>query len=757
MNSKSLLILLLFVGLTTPAFAQEIPVNVKADKLKYVEGGGIVVASGSVEVSLKGIIIHADFLRMDSETNVATAEGNVKMFTKDYQAVSEHVVYDANQETSVFSNFEARITPSKLGSPMFLSARKLDDQKGKMLGEGGSLTTCDDEVPHFFATADKVEYYPEDKIVGYNVFLYVGRMPAFWLPYFYYDLSKKEKRNWVFGHNEVEGDYIKSAWGYPLGILYLDLMQKKGFGHGTEIAYGLSGLGAGTLYLYHLDEEDTGITDWVTRIDHTKQIDPWTTLSLNHKFTATYLIPAGRKDQTEFGLNLGYKDKSRWNLGFNAFDDRMAFLQKYSFDFNQSDEKISTTYNFNYDFSKKDPKWLRASQRLTHRRPLSDRTTFNTRVNYYNNVTAEGAPGDEKLEPVVELTGKEDGYSWRLSQNWYIDLDKDTYTGDENYQYLERQPEIEIRPNAMDLNLFTMRPKFGYGHYREVRYVSQLGKNRDYASERYQATLDLDRSIPLGLGTVMLLGAGVDQFFYTPGDQLYAYREKMRLSTNLGGFFSNEIDYRKGSTDGNTPFLFDQLGTNYHNVTERMTFYHGNRLRWTIDGGHNWQTHKWFDVMTNIMLRPDARIYWNTRAGWSIEERKYRDLVNDLTLTPYSFFSTKFSAVSDMNIGQLRSGSILYDIYFLEGQANQWHLKFSQAYETSSKQFKLRDIMIVKDLHCWELKYSYSEYRKEFSVTFSLKALPDMPIGMSTGRGFFFDGLEKEMKDFKSEGAIKRY
>ena len=74
-----------------------------------------------------------------------------------------------------------------------------------------------------------------------------------------------------------------------------------------------------------------------------------------------------------------------------------------------------------------------------------------------------------------------------------------------------------------------------------------------------------------------------------------------------------------------------------------------------------------------------------------------------------------------------------------------------------SKQFKVRDIMLLKDLHCWELKYTYSDYRKEFSLTFSLKALPDEPVGISTGRGFYYEGFEREMREFKQEGEVKRY
>ena len=746
------------IGWLSPLLAQEIPVKVKADTLRYIEGTGMIEALGSVEVKFKEVIIYSDLLRMDSESNVATAEGNVKIVARDYRAVSDYIVYDAESEVSTFSGFDSALSPKKVKGQLFLSAAELSDMGEKMLGSSGRLTTCDQSPPHFFITASAVEYYPEDKVVGYNVFLFVGGMPALWMPYMVYDLSRREKRNWVFGHNEVEGDYIKSAWGYPYGILYLDLMEKKGFGHGTKNNYHLAGLGLGTLYLYHLEEKDTGITDWVWRVDHTKQVSPWTTLKLSHNYTATYLIPSGRRDQTALGLDLNFKRDARWNLKMNTFDDRMAYLQKYSLSFDQAYQKTYTNYNFNYDFSKGSPKWIRTSQRLQHRRPLwSDNVMLSTRANYYHYIADEGRVGDQRLEPVMDITGREKGYSWRVSSNWYIDPDGDNYTDDESYQYLEKQPEIEIIPDPIKTDLFMLRPRFGYGHYREVRYVPQLGRNRDYSSERYQATLDADKSIPLGLGTTAILGVGLDQFFYAPGDELYAYREKLSLRTGLGGFFRNDINYQKGYTDGNTPFMFDKLGTLYHNVRETMTFYYRNNFKWVTTSGHNWQTGKWFDIDTNLLVRPDKYLSWNLRTGWDIENTRYKDMLNKLTLTPYTFLSTDFSAVSDLNTGKLKSGSAVYEIYFLQGEPNQWRVKFSQVYDPSTEEFKVRDIMVVKDLHCWVLTYTYSDYRKEFSLTFSLKALPDEPVGISTGRGFYVESFEKELEGFKKEGAVQRY
>ncbi|MBU0502622.1 MAG: LptA/OstA family protein [bacterium] len=745
------------------ANAQDIPVDLKADTLTYLQGTRFIRATGSVEVEINNVKIFADTLLMDPETNIATAEGNVRMETKSYQAFSERIVYDANQDLSTFKGFSSRVTPQeKVQGDLYLSAGEIKDLKNKMLGSKGRLTTCDyREDEHFDLVADKVEFYPGDKIIGYNVTLFIASFPALWMPIMYYDLHEQQRRNWQFGHNEVEGDYIKSSWGYPYGVLYLDLMEKKGFGLGTKTPYKLLTLGSGLLYLYHIKENDTGITDWVSRINHTKQINSATTLKLDHSYTTTYLIPSGRKDLTTLGFDLGYNDQGRWNLKFDVADDRIGSVERYNVKLNKAFEKTSTNISYDYSFLENDPKWIRSSANLSHSQPVwADNIMLSTRINYRSNLAQAGQSADELLEPMVDLTGREKTFSWRVTANKYIDLDRNTYVADNNHQYFEKLPEIEISPNSLNLSGFNLTSKFGYGKYHEVRYVSALGSNRNYTSERLSSSLDLGRSVPLGLGTVAVLGAGVDQYLYAPGDQLYSYREKMSLNTNLGGFFRNNINYTKGNTDGNSPFLFDKLGTHYHNVRQNLTLYYKSNVNFNLTGGHNWQTHKWFDVLGSLLVRPSSFMNWNLNSGWDIENRRYKDLVNSLTLIPVSFYTTSFSTISDLNTGQLKSGTLVHDLFFLQGQINQWHLRLGQVFEAASQEFKLRDIMIVKDLHCWEMKYTYSDYRREFSFTFSMKAMPDDPIGMSSGRGFYiesFDKLEKEVTGIKQEGAIERY
>jgi len=229
------------------------------------------------------------------------------------------------------------------------------------------------------------------------------------------------------------------------------------------------------------------------------------------------------------------------------------------------------------------------------------------------------------------------------------------------------------------------------------------------------------------------------------------------LQTNLWSFFRNDLSYRKGYTDGNSPFFFDKLNTSYHDARERMTFYYLDKLNWSIEGGRNYQTNKWFDVMTALLLVPNQQSRVRVNTGWDIENQRYKDLVTSLRYAPYSFLALDLAAAQDMNEGQLRSGSALYDIYFLEGAPNQMHVRVGQVFDPSTKEFKVRDIMVVKDLHCWEMKYTYSDYRKEFSFSFSLKALPGEPVGFSGGRGFYYDSFERELKGLKPEGAVRRY
>jgi hypothetical protein len=745
-----------------PLFASDIPVDLKADQLQYDENAGIISASGSVEVQFEDVTILADRMFLDPATNIATAEGHVRVYASDYSSLADALTYDASSEISSFKGYRVKIRPQKTYGDFFISAKQCVDYKDKMLGDHGSATSCEKSLPHYFLLADRVEYYPHESIIGRNATLFVGEMPVLWLPYFYYDLHEKRKREWNFGHNEVEGDFVKTTWNNRWGTLFLDVMTKKGMGYGGAMDYALAALGFGSLYFYHLSESDTGINDWITRFVYNKQLGNATDLKLDHRYTATYLIPSGRSDQTALTFYLGNNLTDKWSLNVSNLDDRMAFYKKYALQFNKSGQNLNASYNFNYEHSTRSPEWIRTSQHLYFQSPLGiSKANLKMHVNFYNNIADKNAVGDERLEPDFEINGAEANFSWGLKGNWYFDPDENAYTADNGYQYLERKPEIQIKPKTLDLNWFNLDSSLSAGQYHEVRYVAELGRNRDFTANRGALSLNAGKSFPVGLGTIAYIGLGLDQFFYSPGDQLYAYRESGSLNTSLLGFFRNSLSYSKAATDGNTPFLFDQLGTRYHNLAESLTFY-TDKMNWTTNGGYNWQTHKWLDVMSAFSLQPLSTMALRVSSGWDIENTRYKDLVSSLHLAPLSFFGVDVSFTSDINNGQLKYGNVLYDLYLLKAEPNQWRLKVSQVFDATDRQFKVRDIMIVKDLHCWELKYSYSDWRKEFSLTFTLKAVPDQPVGYASGKDLYFDGFDRELKKLLNEikpegGGVTRY
>jgi hypothetical protein len=750
--------LIFFISLTCPLSAEEgIPVKIKAETLKYFEDSNRFEASGSVEVKIKGVTIYADHLLMDSATNLATAEGRVRLVADSYSANAGALLYDANNETADYFDFTSQALSRKVKGKLYFTSRHLKDFKDKMEGEKGSVTTCDETFSHYFVVADKVEYYPEERIIGKNVVMYEGELPVMWMPYFVYDLTRKRRKNWVFGHNQVEGDYLKTAWDYPGGLFLLDYMQKKGWGTGVDTNYS-SALGGGALYLYLLDEKDTKLNTRIEKISHEKNLDPQTTFKLNQSYISTYLLPSGRIDQTSLGWQLNHTGERRWNWNTNILDDRLAGTQRNALQFNLSSGNHSASYNLNYDFAKNSPRWINENQRLSFRTPLwSDKVYLSSNTNYYYNLPKEGDAGEEKIEPQIEVAGAETNFSWVYRQNWFLDLRSGLSPGVPRYDFLEKQPEVEIYPQALDLKLFNLKSTLGYGRYREVKYVPLLGKKRDFTNQRFRSSLNASRSLPLGWGSALYLAANLDQFSYSAGDQLYAYSENGNLRTELWSFFRNEVSYRKAYTNGNSPFFFDKLGTSYHDGREKMTFYYLNKFNWSLESGKNWQTDKWLDVMTNLMVAPDPALRWTVNTGWDIENRQYKDLVTGLHLVPHDSLAIDFSARQDMNIGQLRQASALYDLYLLKGQPNQTQLRFSQVFDAFTKEFKVRDIMVIRQLHCWEMRFTYSDYRKEYSFTFGLKAIPDEPVGFSSGRGFYFDEFERSMQQLNPQGEVRRY
>lgn len=742
--------------LSSAGFADETQTYLRSEHLFYNDKQGMLVASGEVSISLEGISIFADELVMNTKVNIITAEGNVTLEAEDYRASGSMLVYWLSNEAARFDDFKASIAPETVNGTLYLTADEVNDYMDCMKGSEGSVTTCDYSEPHYITKAKKVEYYPDDKIVGYNVTFYIGKVPVLWAPVVVYSLQKRRSKMPVMGHNDVEGDFIKTSWDYYFnqnhnGLLLIDLMQKKGLGTGIDHDYILDENNSGNLFLYHINEQDTGYNDWVTKIKHNLKVSDKTRIALEYGTGFIYLISGGRVDETKFNFDFNYRDTREVSVRTSLWDNRYNPYEKYTLEIKHSIEKYSTRFYWENDQNKSYPRYKHYNSTFSHSQPLADNLDMNLNMRYFNNITNEALPGDARLEPYLELTYRQPGYRVKYYEDRRVDLDGELYRSDNNDEYRERMPEIVLSPDDVYIYSIRLQSEISTGWFHEAEYIDALGRVRHFSTQRDKLILNASKSIPLIWGTTLGLGGGVTQQYYHTGDARYGLHEEVSLTTDLFSCFRHEAKYKRDFAEGNTPFIFDRIGSIAADWRDVIKLYYADKVVWTTDGGYNFETKKYYNVNSSLDIRPDRSLNIRFSSGFDIEQQRYLDFISRLSYVPHNRLSLNLNSAYEMNYGYIKSADTLVSFEIGENWQDHWSFKFSHRYDLSAKEMRLMDVMIVKDLHCWEMKYTYSEYAKQYTVTFSLKAFPDIPFGWNTGRGFYFEGFEQAKGEITGE------
>jgi lipopolysaccharide export system protein LptA len=737
------------------ANCEEVPVRIAADNLKFDQEAGIITASGSVEILFEGITIESDSARIDVNANIATAEGRVKIKRPEYDISSSGITYNISSETAVVFKLKTVFYPTDVKTNLYVSADKLTDLPELKMGENGALSTCDYDPPHYHINARWFDYYPDDKLVGYWVIMYVEGVPTpIMTPYYIYNMkTKRSPYNFVYGQNEVEGRFLKTSFDYFInnsayGIFYFDTTENKGPGYGILHDYKLNDQNSGSLYYYWMNERDTKLNDYVFKLKHTIDLDQYSKLTLAHDSAFIYQVPSGRRYDTDssvnYTLNTGLH---QMNLNYSASDNMYTYLNSRAFNINNRYGSYNTGFSWDESQSTAGQKWKSAHDRFFHEQSLfTDDAKLSVNVNYSSYATDEGVVADEKLEPRIDLTYRGSFYSLRLTENWYIDPDGNSFRGDINYNYLERLPEMEIAFRPIDMRYFNLNLTVGAARYHEAQYVSAFARMRHMTANRYSMGAGLSRTDNLGFGTRLRSGLNLDQFDYDTGDQRYQFRESLNMETNQWGFFRNNADWGRARVEGNTPFFFESLGSRYNYITDKITLYYLNQLTFDISAGYNYQNSTYNDILSNLQITPNEQLSFRASSGWSVENQIYRDLVTSVTVTPFPKFINTASIVYDMNNGKLLSANSLVDLEIGNTWENSWHFKMGHSYDFFEDRYMLRDLAIVKDLHCWEAVFTYNDYLKEYRFGMTLKAFPQFPISyVSSENGNYFNSFMDNM------------
>ncbi|MBN2120412.1 MAG: LPS-assembly protein LptD [Candidatus Omnitrophica bacterium] len=301
--TRKIIFFSLFLVLALPLFSQEdattpspeIPVVVDGDEVNYNAEARRIEAKGSVRIVYKGTKVFCEQASVDTQTNIGRLMGDVKIEHEDGVIFGDSIVYD-------FLNKTAQINKMHLtADPFYAFGENVQKvSEGEYHLNQGYVTTCDLEEPHYRMTAKKILFYPGRKVVAKNVWIKVGKIPIFYIPYFVQPSKDKLPRvTLVPGRNDDTGLYMLSAWRYYFneefkGRLHLDYYEEKGFGGGITHKYNTQNFGDGVLKLYYVGDKDkesfdgrpTGSDRYKAQFRHNWQASPDVNATLEfHKFS----------------------------------------------------------------------------------------------------------------------------------------------------------------------------------------------------------------------------------------------------------------------------------------------------------------------------------------------------------------------------------------------------------------------------------------------------------------------------------------
>ncbi|MBQ5471828.1 MAG: LPS-assembly protein LptD [Treponema sp.] len=209
----------------------------------------VIILSGDVKISVsKGStknVISADVIRYDRASEMMYAEGNVTLeqtgSTSGSQTVTaSSLMFNTATLEGVFDDGRVVQTKSDAlnlpsGSTLVVASDIFGRSESNTIAfKDGVLTFCGDGDPHWKIRASRIWLLPGGEFAFFNAFLFVGIVPVFYLPAFYYPKDELIF-NPVFGYEKRKGYYIQTtAYLYGRKPLSTSTSSSSSDADGTE-------------------------------------------------------------------------------------------------------------------------------------------------------------------------------------------------------------------------------------------------------------------------------------------------------------------------------------------------------------------------------------------------------------------------------------------------------------------------------------------------------------------------------------------
>jgi LPS-assembly protein len=217
------------------ASAGDVTIDAKGDN-SFI--GEIATADDDVVLTSKGDTIYCDHLIYDRSTHVATATGDVRIYTGLRVYRGDMVTYNLDTKAMTSANYRA------LDYPKFIAGKTVTTPEPNHYRlKNASFTTSNRQNPSFHLEAGTMEYRPNDDVVMKNVVLYIGDIPCGYFPVFIQSLvDKRPAYQFDIGNSGQFGAFMDNKYNFVInnrlrGTAEFDAREKRGYATGLDLQY----------------------------------------------------------------------------------------------------------------------------------------------------------------------------------------------------------------------------------------------------------------------------------------------------------------------------------------------------------------------------------------------------------------------------------------------------------------------------------------------------------------------------------------
>ena len=269
---------------STPARAENEPVEIRGDQVEYLDGLRKVIATGKAEATYHDVKLTCDQATIYMETKDAYLRGHVRLMQLGGLLKGEEILYNFETHKGIILRAEGEFGNSKTksdqpGEGEFGNWRTKSDRAEKVSEESflqrdGYMTSCDFEEPHTRMRAKEVRIFLDDKVVLKRVLMYVGKVPVMYVPSYTHFLDDKRPRVTILpGKSKQWGLFVLSSWRAYLhenlqARIHIDYREKTDLATGVDLKYRVPGFGDGIFREYYTNERDLHSKHFYTKYVH---------------------------------------------------------------------------------------------------------------------------------------------------------------------------------------------------------------------------------------------------------------------------------------------------------------------------------------------------------------------------------------------------------------------------------------------------------------------------------------------------------